>query len=119
MLLTFLTTIHLLVALVLIFFVLLQDPKGGGAMGIFGGGGGSNTLFGSTGATNFFTQVTKVAAILFAILCIAMTYIISHRTESVLDNTPAATVPVDVPGPDAPAAAPTEAPAPAQPTENK
>ena len=105
MLLTFLTWVHVVVALTLIFFVLMQDPKGGGAMGIFGGGGGSNSLFGSTGATNFFTQVTKAAAVLFAVLCVGMTYVISHPGESVLDKT----APVAAPAA-APAATPETAP---------
>jgi len=85
-LLTLITVVHLLTAVVLIGFVLLQDPKGGGAMGVFGGGSGSNTLFGSTGAGNFLTAVTKGSAILFAVTCIALTYIISHPGGSVLDQ---------------------------------
>ncbi len=97
--LTFLTVLHLVNACVLIFFVLIQDAKGGGAMGVFGGGS-SQSLLGSTGASNFFTQVTKGAAILFALLCITMTYIISHPSKSVLDKAgPGATTPVDSPIP--------------------
>lgn len=122
--LTFLTWIHVVVALVLIFFVLLQDPKGGGAMGVFGGGGGSNSLLGSTGAGNFFTQVTKGAAILFAILCIGMTYLISHPSQSVLDKMPANAVVPQVPDPGIQGApveqtAPVEKPATAVPPETK
>jgi preprotein translocase subunit SecG len=122
--LTFLTVFHLLVSLVLILFVLLQDPKGGGAMGVFGGGG-SSSLLGSTGASNFFTQVTKGAAILFAVLCVGMTYIISHKGTSVLDNTspvsapataPADSVPADTPAEKAP---PVDPAAPAQAPETK
>ncbi|MBX7232635.1 MAG: preprotein translocase subunit SecG [Bdellovibrionales bacterium] len=84
--LSFFTAIYIIVAFVLITFVLLQDPKGGGAMGVFGGGG-SNSLFGSTGANNFLTQVTKGSAILFAVLSILLTYLISHPGKSVLDTT--------------------------------
>lgn len=124
--LTFLTVVHLLVSLILIFFVLLQDPKGGGAMGVFGGGG-SSSLLGSTGASNFFTQVTKGAAVLFAVLCVGMTYIISHKGTSVLDKTspvsvPAATtppteaVPVDTPAEKTP---PVDPAAPVQTPETK
>jgi preprotein translocase subunit SecG len=109
---TFLTVIHIVVALVLIFFVLLQDPKGGGAMGVFGGGG-SNTLFGSTGANNFFTQVTKGAAILFAVLCVTLTYLISHQQSSVLDGVPAAPPPAKM----APDTVPPAEPAPTPPTK--
>lgn len=88
MLLTVLTWMHVTVAVVLVFLVLFQDPKGGGANGVFGGGSSSNSLFGSTGATNFLTQMTKGTAVLFAVLCIALTYVISHNRGSVLDNTP-------------------------------
>lgn len=123
MLLTFLTWVHVAVALVLIFFVLLQDPKGGGAMGVFGGGAGSNSLLGSTGAGNFFTQVTKGAAILFAVLCIGLTYLISHPTKSVLDGVAPATAPSEAPAAPASApadsATPTDKPAESAPAEKQ
>ena len=129
MLLTFLTWIHVVVALILIFFVLLQDPKGGGAMGVFGGGGGSNSLFGSTGAGNFFSKVTTTAAILFAVLCIGLTYAISHPGSSVLDKTiPASSratespVPANLPTPaqpDGSTATPNEKPAEQTPPAHK
>ena len=118
MLLTFVTVVHLIVAFILIFFVLLQDPKGGGAMGVFGGaGGGSNSLFGATGAGNFLTTVTKGAAIVFAFTCVMLTYLISHPGKSVLDNAnipaatssaPAAAAPEAASAPAANAPAPTE-----------
>ncbi len=127
MLLTFLTAVHLVVALAVIFFVLLQDPKGGGAMGVFGGGSSSNSLFGSTGAGNFLTKITKGAAVLFAVLCIALTYVISHPGDSVLDKTAPVATPAATPAelPAQPAGDSTEVPpasgteAPAAPTETK
>lgn len=107
MLLTVLTCFYVFVALILIFFVLVQDPKGGAASGIFGGGGGSNSLFGSTGSDNFFTKVTKGAAIVFAVLSIGLTYVISHPSGSVMDG---AALPAVAPvAPETPAA-PSEAP---------
>ena len=119
------TVVHLLTALVLIGFVLLQDPKGGGAMGVFGGGSGSNSLFGSTGAGNFLTAVTKGSAILFAITCIGLTYLISHSGSSVLDKAgvaapPAQTAPTEASPTDAPSEA-TISPAPekSEPAESE
>ena len=116
MLLTVLTGVYVFVALILIFFVLVQDPKGGAASGIFGGGGGSNSLFGSTGSDNFFTKVTKGAAIAFALISLALTYLISHPSGSVMDNVnlpPAQTAPATTQPttPAAPAPSPAEKPA--------
>ncbi len=93
--LTFVAIVHVIIALGLVLFVLLQDPKGGAA-GVFGGGGGgSNSLFGSTGAGNFLTSTTKWLAILFAVTCITLTYLTSHNTSSIMDDMATPTVPVD------------------------
>ena len=93
--LTFVAIVHVIIALGLVLFVLLQDPKGGAA-GVFGGGGGgSNSLFGSTGAGNFLTATTKWLAILFAITCVTLTYLTSHKTSSVMDDMATPTVPVE------------------------
>ena len=99
--LSFLAVVHVLIAFGVIFFVLLQDPKGGAA-GMFGGGaGGSNTVFGSTGAATFLTKVTRWLAVLFAISCIVLVYVTTHGGKSsVLDDM--------MPSASAPAAAPAE-----------
>ena len=81
---TFLAVLHVLIAVLLVIFVLLQDSKGG-AMGVFGGGS-SNTFFGSTGATNFLTKATRWLAIAFAISCLVLTYQSTRRNTSVLDG---------------------------------
>ena len=83
--LTLLAIFHVFVAFVLIAFVLLQDPKGGGAAGVFGGGGGSSSLFGASGAASFLSTLTKWAAIIFAVTSVATTYITSSKTGSVMD----------------------------------
>lgn len=83
---TFLAIVHVLLALGVIFFVLLQDPKGG-AMGVFGTGGGSNSFFGSTGATSFLNKATRWIAIFFAGSCLLLAYLTAHnKNTSVLDN---------------------------------
>ena len=100
--LTFITVIHLFIALVLIVFVLLQDSKGGGAAGVFGGGS-SNTLFGSTGGADFLTKMTRFIAISFAVTCLVLAYMTSQQDESLMDDyvPPAATDTAPAATPDA------------------
>ncbi|PCI27408.1 preprotein translocase subunit SecG [Candidatus Kaiserbacteria bacterium] len=76
--------VHLFVAVMLIFLVLIQDSKG--AMGGMLGGGGSNTLFGATGATSFIVKITRAVAIIFAGTCIALTILSSNQSTSVIDD---------------------------------
>jgi preprotein translocase subunit SecG len=117
--LTLIAIVHSLIAVALILFVLLQDPKGGAA-GVFGGGGGgANSLFGATGADNFLTTTTKWLAIFFAITCIGLTYLTARRSGSVMDtyaNPATETAPATAPepqqaAPNEAAPAPSEAPA--------
>ena len=56
-------------------------------MGILGGGGGgSNTVFGTGGAANFLVKATRWIAILFAISCLALTYLSTSSNSSVTDD---------------------------------
>ena len=104
---TFVAIVHILVAFVLIGLVLIQDSKGGGALGI-GGGGGSNSLLGATGAQTLAAKLTRVVAVIFAITCIGLTVMTSQKSKSVIDSSviPAAAPTKDTPGTDAPAEAP-------------
>lgn len=117
--LTLLAAVHVLIGLALVLFVLLQDPKGG-AMGVFSGGSSSNSFFGASGASNFLTTTTKTLAILFALSCLALTYITVNHSGSVMDNyvPPAAqpskdiapgqqTLPAEIPAPTGEEPAPT------------
>ncbi|MCB0350514.1 MAG: preprotein translocase subunit SecG [Bdellovibrionales bacterium] len=121
MLLTFVTVVHFTVALLLIVMVLIQDSKGGGVFGM--GSTGSNQVFSATGAANFLVTATRGLAITFAVTCLTLTYITSHKagTDSVVDDyVPAAATSAPA-SPDSettlPETAPTEE-APAQ-SENK
>lgn len=108
---TFVAILHIVVALVLIGLVLIQDSKGGGALGIGGGGGGSNSVLGATGASTLAAKMTRIAAIIFALTSIGLTVLSSQESKSVLDKLPAASA---VPAaPSAPAAAPADTAAPA------
>src|SRR4051812_44934426 len=83
--LTLLTIVHLVIGVSLVLFVLLQDPKGG-AMGVFSGGSSANSFFGSSGASNFLTTVTKWLAVLFAVSCLTLTYLTAKKSSSVMDK---------------------------------
>lgn len=111
--LTLITVIHLLLAVILIGLVLMQDAKGGGAFGMGAGGGSSQSLFGSTGAANFLVRGTRWIAVLFAGTCIFLSYLTVQKDESVIEGF----VPPAVEGAPA-AAAPQADPAAAAPTEN-
>jgi preprotein translocase subunit SecG len=111
--LTFITLIHFTVAILLIVFVLIQDSKGGGVFGM--GASGSNQVFSATGAANFLVKATRTLAILFAITCITLTYMTTHKTSSVTDDfVPAAAAPTDSAAPPVT----TEAPAASTPAES-
>jgi preprotein translocase subunit SecG len=118
---TFIATLHILVALILIGLVLIQDSKGGGALGM-GGGGGSNSVLGATGASTLAAKMTRIVAVIFALTSIGLSVLSAQQSKSILDKLPAAsaapTAPATAPVDGAPAenAAPAAA-APAAPTE--
>ncbi len=108
---TALLAAHVLITVVLVIVVLLQSGKGGG-LGAGFGGGGANTLFGSSGGSNFFTKLTMILAACFMVTSLGLTMINSKsRTSSAFDDLPAASAPVN-PAPTTPAA-------PAAPVEQK
>ncbi len=82
---TFLAVIHLLASLIMVAFILLQDPKGGGAFGLIGSSG-TKSLFGSSGANQFLVNVTKWSAIIFAITSICLASLSSQKNTSVIDQ---------------------------------
>lgn len=87
---TFITVLHVVVALTLILLVLVQDSKGGSLGGAFGGGGGgSNTILGATGAATLASKLTRIAAFVFALTCIALTIHSARGKKSVVDLAPA------------------------------
>lgn len=77
--------VHIFLCVFLVVLVLIQDPKGGAAGGMFGGSS-SNSLFGATGAPTFMAKMTRWVAVLFASFCIIMTISVKPRSASVLDT---------------------------------
>ena len=85
-----LVTIHVIVCLFLIGVVLLQQGKSADLAGAFGGQG-SQTAFGPRGAANLLTKLTTWGAIIFMLLSITLTVMLSRTSgsdHSVLSGTP-------------------------------
>ena len=80
--------IHILVCIFLILVVLLQSGKAADLAGAFGGGG-SQTALGSRGAATVLTKATTIAAILFMVTSLGLALRGSHKSGSVLEESPA------------------------------
>jgi preprotein translocase subunit SecG len=72
---TLLHVLHILSCIFLILVVLLQQGKGGGLGGAFGGG--ATQVFGGRGAGNLMTRVTAVCATLFILTSITLAWLSS------------------------------------------
>ena len=72
---------HVLVAIALIAFVLIQKGQGATAGAAFGSGA-SGTVFGSRGAGNFLSRTTWVLAGLFCAISLTMAIMVSRMMES-------------------------------------
>lgn len=134
-----LAVVQVLSALTVIALVLLQQGKGAD-MGSSFGGGSAGSLFGATGAANFFSRATKWVSILFFACTLGLAYIGSnagrsagpatgggvmqgYETPAPAPNTqaPAAQPQADLPAAPAPAetpAAPSASEAPAAPASS-
>jgi len=82
---TFVTIIHIIIALLLILITFVQDSKSDSLGGAFGGGG-SNSLFGAAGATTLIQKMTWWLAGLFAVTSISLAYFSTQGSKSVLDS---------------------------------
>jgi preprotein translocase subunit SecG len=84
----FLVIIHVIICFFLIGVVLLQQGKSADLAGAFGGQG-SQTAFGPRGAANLLTKLTAWAAVLFMLLSISLTILLSRESNvhSVLSGT--------------------------------
>lgn len=77
---TIVWVVHLLTAIVLCGLVLVQHGKGAD-MGAAFGTGSAGGLFGSGGNANFLSRTTAVAATIFFITSLSLTYLYSHQTQ--------------------------------------
>ncbi len=77
-----------LTSICLITVVLIQSGRGAGLSGAFGMGEGQ-AVFGSR-AGDVLTKATKVFAIAFMVLCIAVTYQSKHAQDSIMSGSKSA-----------------------------
>ena len=82
---TFIAVFHIIVSLVMIGFILLQDPKGGSPLGMLGTGG-SKSLFGNAGANQFLVSVTKWSAVIFVCTSIYLAVLSHQGGDSIMDE---------------------------------
>lgn len=74
-----LVIIFLIVALLLIVSILMQNSKGTGLAGAFGGMGGASAVFGGRGAATFLSKATTYLAIAFFVLTILINLTVRSR----------------------------------------
>jgi preprotein translocase subunit SecG len=74
-----LVVIHVVVCLFLIGVVLLQQGKSADLAGAFGGQG-SQTAFGPRGAASLLTKMTAWAAVIFMLVSIGLTILLSRSS---------------------------------------
>jgi preprotein translocase subunit SecG len=87
--------IHVLLAVGVIGFVLIQRGKGAEAGASFGGGA-SQTVFGSAGSGNFLTRMTAVLIAGFFVTSLALAYVAKQKADGLSEiNVPAEVVPVE------------------------
>ncbi len=115
---TLVWVVHVLTAAVLIGLVLMQHGKGAD-MGAAFGSGSAGSLFGSSGSANFLSRSTAIAAAIFFVTSMTLTYYHSHpgRNLGVMENAPASTTqPAGTPAgvPQAPGATGSAVPAPSK-----
>ncbi len=79
--LTLILTVHVLVALGIIFLVLLQHGKGAD-MGAAFGSGSSGSLFGATGSANFLSRTTAALAVIFFLTSLGLAYVATHKPKT-------------------------------------
>ena len=125
-----LLVLHLLVAVAICGFVLLQHGKGAD-MGAAFGSGSSGSLFGAAGSANFLSRTTAILAAVFFASSLGLTWLASHHTagpsgvmqQGVMEKTApkapelpkASDIPATPGAPSAPAADPIKAPVPPAP----
>jgi preprotein translocase subunit SecG len=70
---TLILVIHVVAAIAICGLVLLQHGKGADAGAAFGSGA-SGSVFGATGSANFLSRATAIAAVVFFVTSLGLTY---------------------------------------------
>ncbi len=88
---TIIVVIHILVSIALILIVLLQAGKGAEMGAAFGGA--SQTIFGSAGAMGFLSKLTTVAAVIFMVTSLLLTFSTTRRVSTIMKERPVPAAP--------------------------
>ncbi|HMK52831.1 MAG TPA: preprotein translocase subunit SecG [Thermodesulfobacteriota bacterium] len=88
---TIIIVIHILVCIALILIVLLQAGKGAEMGAAFGGA--SQTIFGSAGAMGFLSKLTTIAAVIFMLTSLLLTFSSTRKASTVMKERPVPTAP--------------------------
>ncbi len=94
---TVIVVLHIVVCIALILIVLLQAGKGAEMGAAFGGA--SQTIFGSAGAMGFLSKLTTVAAVIFMLTSLLLTFASTRRASTIMKERPAPTAPASPSGP--------------------
>lgn len=97
---TIVWVVHVITAVVLIGLVLLQHGKGAD-MGAAFGSGSAGSLFGSSGSANFLSRSTAVAASIFFVTSLSLTYLYAKpaHESGVMDRVDVNALQKDAPAP--------------------
>ncbi len=84
---TVLLVLHVIVAISLIAFILLQQGRGATTGAAFGSGA-SSTVFGARGSASFLSRTTSILAIVFFANCLLLAFLGGQRSgpKSVLEH---------------------------------
>jgi preprotein translocase subunit SecG len=109
--LTFVTIVHVLLCVFMIFVILLQPGKDAG-MGSALGGGAATSAFGGRGAVTFLSKLTGICAGLFFLTSLGLSFVgMKTSVAAGAHKPPAKTAPAQAGGAAAPAPAQQAAPA--------
>jgi preprotein translocase subunit SecG len=92
---TIIVVVHVLVCIALILIVLLQAGKGAEMGAAFGGA--SQTIFGSAGAMGFLSKLTTIAAVIFMITSLLLTFSSTRKGSTIMKEKSAPTAPAAPP----------------------
>ncbi|MBI4652574.1 preprotein translocase subunit SecG [Candidatus Desantisbacteria bacterium] len=81
---TFITVIHVIVAICLVLLILIQTTKSDATA--FLGGGSSSDIFGGKGPLSFITKTTAVLAIVFFLTSTYLAIAQDHKKRSIIQN---------------------------------
>lgn len=93
---SFISILHVVVAIALIMIILMQTGRGSDIGAAFGAGA-SQTVFGSSGSTPFLNRITVGAAIVFMLTSLMLAYASGHRhitTSTIMKNKSQKTAPL-------------------------